>query len=222
MKVGFTSSGAKAARSHTGSLAGREEIYEAVFKKYAVTRVHEEEDMFYVAWALANLPPPKGNRVGVITPSGGWGVQASDSLEMAGFCLPSLPEYILEELNNSLPPFWSKSNPIDLVATGGPNEYRLAAKLLMEDPNFDAALMLGFVGFRDNAAEEAVVKEVATYPQKYGKPIIVVNIYGREIPGVRLLEDLGIPVYRSIEKGVRALKALRQYSQFLNKHKRGN
>jgi acetyl coenzyme A synthetase (ADP forming)-like protein len=221
MKLGFTSSGANAARSHTGSLTGKDEIYDAIFKKHGVIRVHDEEDMFYVAWALTNLPPLKGNRVGVITSSGGWGVQASDSLEIAGFRLPALPEHILKELNNLLPPFWSKGNPIDLVATGGPNEYRLAAKLLLEDPNFDAVMMLGFVGFRNHAEEEAIVREVATYPEKYGKPLIVVNIYGRWVPGVRLLEDLGVPVYRSVEKGVRALKALRQRVEFLNKQKKG-
>jgi acetyl coenzyme A synthetase (ADP forming)-like protein len=218
MKVGCTASGAKAARSHTASMAGRDEIYEAVFKKFGVIRVYEEDDLFDVAWALANLPPPKGNRVGVISGSGGWGVQASDNLEITGFKLPSLPDYILRELDKKLPPFWSRGNPIDLVATGGPKEYRLAAKLLMEDPNFDAVLMLGFVGFRA-AEEEDIVREVATYPKKYGKPLIVVNIFGREVSGVKLLEELGIPVYRSIPKGVRALSSLRQQAEFLKKIK---
>lgn len=217
MKVGYTASGAKAARSHTGSIAGRDEIYEAVFKKYGVIRVYQEDDMFHVAKALANLPLPKGNKVGVITGSGGWGTLASDTLEIAGFELPPLPEYIANELNKRLPPFWSKSNPVDLVATGGPKEYRLACKLLLENPNFDAVLMLGFVGLRISSEVEAIIREVATYPKKYGKPLIVVNMHGRAAPTLKLLEELGVPVYQIIPKGVTALKALRRYAKFLEK-----
>lgn len=219
MKVGYTASGAKASRSHTAAIAGMDHVYEAVFKKYGVIRVYEEDDMFYVARTLANVPLPKGDRVGVVSFSGGWGVQASDNLDTAGFKLPPLPAYIIKDLDKVLPPFWNRGNPIDLVGTGGLRAYRSAAKLLMEDPDFDAVLMLGFVGFfrADPAEEETTVKEVATYPKKYGKPLIVVNIRGREVSGVKLLEELDIPVYQNVPKAVRALKALRQNAEFLEK-----
>jgi len=226
MKLGYTSSGAKAAQSHTAAMAGRDEIYDAVFKKYGVIRVYEFDDMFNIALAFANLPLPKGDRVGVISSGGGWSVEASDTLETLGLKLPQLPKHVIEELDKILPPFWNRRNPIDLVATVEPEPYKVAVELLMKDENYDAIMLIGYGNFGRISnlpfiipREDAVAKEIAELVKKYRKPLVVVNVFGREFSNVKVFEENGVPVYMSIQKAAKVIKAMASYAKYLEKIK---
>ncbi|NJE26178.1 CoA-binding protein [Thermococcus sp. MV5] len=223
MKLGRTSSGARAATSHTAAVAGRDELYDVVFKKYGVIRVYEFDDMFNIALAFANLPLPKGDRVGVISAGGGWCVEASDALESLGLKLPSLPEHVVKEMDKILPPFWNRRNPMDLVATVDPEPFKTAVELLMRDENFDILMLLGYGNFGRISnlpflipKEDAIAKEIADLVKKYKKPLVVVNVFGKEFSNVKVFEENGIPVYLSIQKAAKVVKALADYAHYLN------
>ena len=227
MRLGYTSSGARAARSHTAAMTGRDEIYDVVFKKYGVIRVYEFDDMFNIALAFANLPLPKGERVGVISSGGGWSVESSDALESLGLKLQPLPDHIVKELDKILPPFWNRRNPIDVVATVEPEPYKTAVELLMKDPSFDTVMLTGYGNFGRISnlpfiipKEDAVAKEIADLVKKYGKPLVVVNVFGRDFSNVKVFEENGVPVYLSIQKAAKVIKALATYSQYLRNLKK--
>ncbi|RSN72212.1 MAG: CoA-binding protein [Thermoproteota archaeon] len=223
MKLGFTSSGGAAAQSHTGSLAGSDQAYNAVFKKYGVIRVYQFDEMFEIAQAFAHLPLPKGDRVGVVSGGGGWCVEASDSIESLGLKLPKLPDYIIEELNKMLPPFWNRRNPIDCVATPYPEVYVKAVDLLMKDDNFDMILLIGFATFGTMTAgmesliprEEQCARELLDIVRKYEKPIVLANPIGaHEIKPLKILREEGIPIYLTVQEGARVLKAMWDYASY--------
>lgn len=161
-------------------------------------------------------------RVGVISAGGGWSVEASDALESKGLKLPPLPNHIVKELNKILPPFWNKRNPIDLVATVDPEPYKVATELLLKDKSYDIVLLIGYGTFGRISnmpflipKEDTVAKEIAKLVKEYNKPFIVVNVFGREFSNVRILEEHGVPVYTSIEKAARVIKALVTYTTYL-------
>jgi len=222
MKLGYTSSGARAARSHTAAMTGRDEIYDVIFRKYGVIRVYEFDDMFNIALAFANLPLPKGDRVGVISSGGGWSVESSDALESLGLKLPPLPSHIIKELDKILPPFWNRRNPVDLVATVEPEPYETAVELLMKDDSFDIIMLIGYGNFGRISnlpfiipREDAVAKEIAELVRKYKKPLVAVNVFGKDFSNVRVFEENGVPVYLSIQKAARVIRALASYAQYL-------
>ncbi|MCX8176333.1 MAG: CoA-binding protein, partial [Candidatus Bathyarchaeota archaeon] len=113
LKTGATEAGAKAARSHVGAMAVRDEIVDALFKQTGVIRVHSVEEFFDTAVALANQPLPRGKRVGIVTTGGGWGVVCADTCGKLGLEVPSLSRETIEKIDGLLPSYWSKSNPVD-------------------------------------------------------------------------------------------------------------
>ena len=228
MKLGRTSSGAKAASSHTAAMTGRDELYDVVFKKYGVIRVYEFDDMFNIARAFANLPLPKGDRVGVVSAGGGWCVEASDALESLGLKLPPLPEHVIRKMDEILPPFWNRRNPMDLVATIDPEPFKTATELLMKEDHFDILMLLGYGNFGRISnlpfiipKEDAVAKEIADLVKKYKKPLVAVNVFGKEFSNVRVFEENGVPVYLSIEKAAKVVKALADYAHYLKSVQEG-
>jgi acetyltransferase len=138
LKSGSTSAGMAAASSHTGSLAGNDQIVDALIRKAGITRVHSLEELFLCAAALANMPPVKGNRMGHLTNAGGPSILITDALSNYGFTLPvpsdSLKSYLRENLLREA----SVQNPVDIVAPAPPEHYVLAAKAMLESGEYDA------------------------------------------------------------------------------------
>jgi acetyltransferase len=142
VKAGREATGARAALSHTGALAGADAAYEAAFRRAGVLRVRELQDLFSAAEILARHPRLGGERLAILTNGGGAGVLAADRLaELDGhLATPSGPA--MAALDAALPPTWSHGNPVDIVGDATPGRYGRALDVLLEDAASDAVLVV--------------------------------------------------------------------------------
>ncbi len=221
LKSGRTEYGAKAASSHTGSLAGADTIYDAVFKQTGIIRAEDFEHMFDLAKAFAALKNklPRGERIGIITDGGGAGVMASDAVAKFGLKMASLSEESLEYLKEHFPPHAVAGNPTDVVGDTDAQRYKYAIEAFVRDPNVDAIVVI--VLFQVPLLDEMEVIDIlAEYAEKSEKPIVAVAMGGKKTEYyAKILEDKGVPVYPTPERGVRALAGLVQYSRYLERIK---
>ncbi|NJE85455.1 CoA-binding protein [Thermococcus sp. CX2] len=223
LKAGRTEAGAKAAASHTGSLAGSYKIYEAVFEQTGVLSAKSMRQLFNYAKALAMQKPAKGNRVAIVTNGGGAGVMMSDGLLERGMKLAELSEETNEKFRKGieegkLPHHMSYKNPIDVIGDAPSSRYELAMRYALEDPNVDVLVVIAL--FQSPALDEGIVDAVARM-QEYGKPIIFVAP-GGDYPHrmARNIEQKGVPVYETVEDGVDAVYALVRYGEWLRENGR--
>ncbi len=224
MKVGYSKAGASTAASHTGSLAGQDQVYNAVFKQTGIIRVYEPDDMFNIAVAFTKLPIPKGPRVGAVSSGGGWAVETADILETLGLKLPPLPKHIIETMDKYVPPFWNRKNPMDLVATADPEPYYIAAEELAKDENFDIVLMIGYGIISKTAIPDLIprdiefAKKLGELIKKYRKPVIAITVFSPEESEVaKALEEAGVPTYITPEKAAKVIKAMVDYAMYLKR-----
>ena len=140
LKAGRTSAGARAVSSHTGSLAGSHSAYQAAFKQSGVIEVQTVNDLFDVSQAFALQHLPKGNRVAILTNSGGPAALLSDSLANNGFTIADLQTETMNELSKVLNPSAQVANPVDMLGGAEPHEYEQAMNLLVNDPNVDVVV----------------------------------------------------------------------------------
>ena len=152
VKSGKFAESAKAVASHTGSLSGEDDIYDAAFKRAGIVRVEEIADLFNAAEVLGTQPLPKGPRLAVITNAGGPGVMATDALIAKGGKLAKLSEKTMNTLNSVLPPFWSKGNPIDVLGDARADRYKAAVEACLNDDTIDGILII----FTQQAGSEPV------------------------------------------------------------------
>ncbi|WP_297480463.1 CoA-binding protein [Thermococcus sp.] len=204
LKAGKSASGAKAAASHTGSLAGSYEIYRAAFKQAGVIEVEEMEELFDAA-KVFEMYPRAGKRVAVITNSGGPGVLATDKLERLGLELAKLSDETTQKLRSFLPPQCSVKNPIDLIADADYERYRRAIETVCRDENVDSLLVICVppIFIPSEEIARAIIEADCDKP-------IVVNFMAGELvkDGVGLLEKHGIKNFPTPERAARALKWL--------------
>lgn len=142
LKVGGTTAGARAARSHTGSLSGSDEAFIALCKQAGIIRAKDQDELFHIAMGFMGQPFPKGRRVGIVTGGGGWGVIASDACARVGLDVVELPPATLKELDGFLPSWWSRNNPVDLVAGLNERDLRDSLEALLRCPDVDGAILL--------------------------------------------------------------------------------
>ncbi|NPA48121.1 MAG: CoA-binding protein [Thermococci archaeon] len=219
LKAGRSSYGAKAASSHTGSLAGADVIYDAAFKQTGVIRAEDFEHMFDLAKAFAQLKGklPKGDRIGIITDGGGAGVMASDAVAKFGLRMAEPSEETIRFLRERFPPHAVVGNPTDVVGDTDAERYRLALEAFTKDPNIDAILVI--VLFQvPLLREEEVIEIIGDYARRSEKPIVAVAMGGAKTERyAKMLEERGVPVYPTPERGVRALEGLVRYSSYLRR-----
>ncbi len=243
MKGGRTNVGTKAAASHSGSMAGSARINRAAFQQAGIVSTNTSLELIDTVKAFANYPLPKGKRVGIVTRGGGWGVLAADACEEAGLEVPALSDELIKEMNKLLPDYWSRDNPVDLVASIAGDPMPTCLSLLAEWEGIDAIIALG-AGFRSyayNYSEEVKgpkeLLEIITFLSEYfkegtkkpdqnleligklvkttGKPIISVSI-GSEYSQRQFFEDYEIISFPTPERAVRVLKHMCDYRRFLN------
>jgi len=191
-KVGRTRAGARAAASHTGSLAGEDIVFDAVVRQFGVIRARNESQMLDFADLLSTTPLPDGRGVAIVTQSGGAGVMMADRAEELGLDVPVLGEQIREALKNVLPAFGALSNPVDVTAQfiAEPMILKESVRIVLEDPKVAVAviwfqLMTEFV--------DSLVAIFTDIKKTVKKPFVVSWVAGPE-KGVKALRDLGICV----------------------------
>ncbi len=214
LKVGRFESGQKAAASHTGALAASDTAFDAAFVKAGILRAETAEQMFDWARALENCPLPRGKRVAILTNAGGPGVIAADSLETNNLLPAQLTDSTLKALSAILPPFAAIHNPVDMLASASPQTYADCLRLLLADPNVDAALVI-LPPPPMFKAEEVAEKLIETLRQ-FDKPVVV------SLMGARLVEEANktfqrasVPTYPFPERAVSALSALVKQADIL-------
>jgi len=214
MKAGRTEEGAKAAASHTGSLAGVDISTELIFEKIGILPFHNEEEMCQSAMAFATQPIPKGNRVGIITNTGGPAVIATDELVSAGLNIPKLPERALKVLKETMFPQAAIENPIDVVATAGGPQFRSAMEVLLEEDCIDS-IYINFVTAPFVDCDD-VARQIVEISNLKKKPIVCNFMTNMSIERYqntfRILKDGGVPCYSFPTTAANALGHLYKYS----------
>jgi acetyltransferase len=212
MKAGRTKEGAKAAASHTGGLAKEDIATDLIFKKAGILSFRDEGELIQAAAAFATQPIPKGNRVGIITNTGGPAVIATDVMVAAGLTLPPLSEKTKALLTGTLYPEASVRNPVDVLATGPAQHYRACLDAMMADENFDC-VFVNFVTpfFVDN---ESIAREIVAVSNQQKKPIVCNLMTDRRqwTEVVKILQNGGVPCYALPGEAARAMAALVHYS----------
>jgi len=144
IKGGRSERGVKAARSHTGAIAGSDAVFDAVCRQCGIIRVTDVEDLIDTAVAFLSQPIPRGNRVGIVANGGGWAVLTADACTEAGLDVAPLPEETLRRLDERLPAWWNRQNPVDMVAGMSRGAFFKAIEILAQCDQIDAVIALGF------------------------------------------------------------------------------
>jgi acetyl coenzyme A synthetase (ADP forming)-like protein len=219
MKSGATEAGARAASSHTGSLAGGEVAYESAFKRAGVIRCDSIKEQFDFAQAFASQPLPKGARVAVITNAGGPGIMAADAIEQKGLTFAKLEDKTSKKLAAGLPPAANVYNPIDVLGDALADRYEFALDIALDDPDVDSALVLLTPQAMTQAKETA--EAVVRIAGKKGKPVLACFLGAAKVEqGLRVLRQGNIPQYDSPESAVATLKVMVDYVRWRNRPKR--
>jgi acyl-CoA synthetase (NDP forming) len=154
LRGGLTEVGGKAAASHTGAMAGSAAVYEAAARQAGLVTCTSVQEALDLTTALANLPLPRGRRIAVITNGGGAGVLAADEMARQGLTLLDPPAELLSELDEILPPFWSRRNPFDMVATAGGDVGPRVVAAVTRCPGVDAVVVLSVLGVPNTGDEQ--------------------------------------------------------------------
>jgi acetyltransferase len=203
IKAGRSEAAAKAAASHTGSLAGSDEVLEAAFRRSGVLRVNSIADLFYMAEVLSKQPSPKGPRLTILTNAGGPGVLATDALVASGGELTELSPEVLESLNQILPAAWSHNNPIDVLGDASPERYAKAVEIAAKDPNSDGLLVVLTPQAMTDPTQ--IAEHLKPYAKLEGKPILASWMGGADVAaGIGILNQAKIPTFQFPDTAVRA------------------
>jgi len=213
IKTGRTPEGASAAASHTGSLAGTDEVYDAIMAQAGVLRVETVQELFGYAVAFASQPMPKGNRVAIVTNAGGPGIMTTDACVRQGLQLARFGEPTRARMAAALPPEASLKNPVDLIGDARSGRYEAALEAVLEDEHTDAALVI--LTPQTMTDIEEVARVVARFSQRRAKPVLASFMGGLDVAaGVEILRQGGVPHYPFPEEGARVLRAMWRYSQW--------
>lgn len=212
VKAGRSSVGARAVASHTGSLASSDIAVDALFRQSGVIRTDTLGEMFDVASLLANQPLPDGRRVGVLSNAGGPAILAADALEASGLEVPELGPDVRAALAARLSPDASTRNPVDMVASAGPDEYRECLRILLGDGGLDAAIVVHIPTAPGTSA--SVADAIAEAAEGSTIPVLAV-LMGSEHERKGLSSGpRTIPVYPYPEQAARALTAAVRYREW--------
>lgn len=194
IKAGRTAAAAKAAASHTGSLAGSDIVLDAAFRRCGVLRVNSISDLFDMSEVLAKQPRPKGPKLTILTNAGGPGVLATDTLIENGGELTSTSPEIMTALNEILPPQWSHNNPIDILGDADPQRYTKTLEIAAKDPNSDGLLVILTPQAMTDPTH--IAEQLKPYAQMSNKPILASWMGGADVAaGKEILNSQGIPTY---------------------------
>ncbi|MFC1781542.1 acetate--CoA ligase alpha subunit [Planctomycetota bacterium] len=220
IKSGGTDAGAKAASSHTGSLAGSETAYESAFERAGIIRCVSINQQFDYAQAFSNQPLPAGSSVAVITNAGGPGIMAADAIEQRGLTFAKMDKKTIEKLASGLPAAANCNNPIDVLGDAMAERYSFALNVVLDDPNVDIVLILltPQAMTEAEATADAIVKISCEKPTK---PILACFLGASKVAeGVKILREGKIPKYNATDEAVGTIKTMVDYFRWLSRPKR--
>jgi acetyltransferase len=211
IKAGRTQAAAKAAASHTGSLAGSDLVLDAAFRRTGVLRVESIAELFYMADVLAKQPRPSGPRLTILTNAGGPGVLATDALIANGGELAPLSPATLQALTAQLPPAWSRGNPIDILGDASADRYARALKIAMDDEQSDGLLAIYTPQGITNPTDAAeALKAQAPHSRK---PILASWMGGASVnAGHAILDAANIPTFPYPDTAARIFTHMWRYT----------
>ena len=244
LKGGRTEAGLVASASHTGAMSGNLALFRAACRQAGLLEVRVPSELLDLSAGFSSLPLPRGNRVGIVTLGGGWGVVTADECNERGLLVPPLPDRIIENIGRHLPPFWSRGNPVDLVGTRDPDVPLVAVEELLKWEGIDGVISLGIVGrlelvrlliqstrevddtkpteFLDQMEttvrqyEERYVERIAELMETYKKPVLGVSLTRTESGTVRPVPGRRYDgvFYQTPETAVNVLARMHQYASF--------
>ncbi len=211
IKAGRSEQAAKAAASHTGTLAGSDEVLSAAFRRSGVLRVDSIADLFYMAEVLSKQPRPRGSRLTILTNAGGPGVLATDALVGGQGELTPISEEAMVEFNAFLPEQWSHGNPVDILGDADPERYAKSLEIAGRDENSDGLLVvLTPQAMTDPTRTAEMLKP---YAQMGNKPVLASWMGGSEVAaGERILNNAGIPTFGYPDTAARLFNYMWHYS----------
>jgi acetate---CoA ligase (ADP-forming) subunit alpha len=235
--AGGSEAGRRAGLSHTGALAGPDRLYDGVFRQAGVIRARSIEELFDFCWALGAGRPPGRGGVIIQTHSGGPGAAAADACSRAGVALPALSPETLKRLAPYVPGTGSVGNPVDVTFTKNPLDYFSSIpEILLDDPGTAGLLVYFLVPSRtvkraleamgvpeENVEEQALLllseqaRSIASFCESRKKPVLGFSFRMREDRFIRELQDRGVPVLPSPERGGRAMGALMRYAAHVDR-----
>lgn len=216
LKSGRTPQGAQAVSSHTGALAGSDEVYEAVFMQGGVLRVETVENLFQYATAFANQPLPRGRRVAVVTNAGGPGIMTTDAIIRRGLQMATLSDSTRETLKATLPAAAAVGNPVDVLGDAHEDRYRQAIEAVIEDPNVDGVIVVLTPQAMTKITETA--NAVIEADEKSDKTILATFMGVVDVSeGVHMLRAHHVPTYAFPEDAVRSYAAMARYTDWVSR-----
>ena len=211
LKAGRTAGAARAVSSHTGALTGSDAVLDAVVRRCGALRVDNLDDLFHMAEVLEKQPRPLGPRLTIITNAGGPGVIAAEALVAAGGELAELADDTREQLDRLLPPYWSHTNPIDILDDADAERYARALEIVAKDPNADG--FLAILTPQACAYPTATAERLTPYARRFGKPVLA-SWMGAEAVSVgrAVLNQASIPTFHYPDTAARMFGYMWRYT----------
>jgi acetyl coenzyme A synthetase (ADP forming)-like protein len=210
IKSGVTQAGSRAVSSHTGSLAGSEQAYQAAFQQAGILRAESMESLFDMALALGYQPPLRGDRIAIITNAGGPGILATDAMEKSGLSLARFELETIHALQQYLPDSASAANPVDVLGDARADRYQFALEQIAKDPNVDGIMVL----LTPQAMTEidATAQAIGCIAQQINLPILGCFMGEARIKsGIDILTAHDVPNYPFPERAANAFSAMSGY-----------
>jgi acyl-CoA synthetase (NDP forming) len=249
LKGGRTEAGRKAAASHTGAMSGEDAMFRAACRQAGLMDAGVPSELLDLSAGFSSVPLPRGNRVGIVTLGGGWGVVTADQCNDHGIVVPRIPDSIVDGIGRYLPPFWSRGNPVDLVGSTDPVVPVVAVEELLKWEGIDAVISLGIVGRlemarlladstrrADPSMPQGLLEQIEDLARRYERDYIaklvdLMETYEKPVIGVSLAstgEGTVRPVpgkrysgvfYQTPEFAVKVLARMVAYQNFLKGQK---
>jgi len=210
LKSGRTSSGAKAASSHTGALSGSDAVYEAALQQTGVVRARTIDEFYDLLQVFGGMPLPEGDGVAIVTNAGGLGVMAADATSDFGLRLASFEGETIQKLKSYLPAEANFYNPVDVLGDAPAARYEFAINAVMEDPNVSMVVVV--LAPTDTVDIMAVAGIVSGFSGHTDCPLVSTFVGGEDCEeGIEALRNAGIPSYESPDRALKALSAMVEY-----------
>lgn len=214
IKAGRSQAAAQAAASHTGSLAGSDDVFDAALERVGVLRVNSISELFSMASVLSRQARPRGPRLTIVTNAGGPAVLATDAAVLNQAVLAPVSESTVNRLNSFLPGAWSRSNPVDILGDATPDRYAKTLEVISQDEHTDGILVV--LSPQDMTEPAKTAQAIVPYAHLSGKPILASWMGGETIKkGTQILVEAGIPVFEYPDDAAKTFGMMWRYSQNL-------